>query len=296
VYERTQLDRRSPPTQAHLKCRRVLKGTTGHTGKIYSMAWCADSERVLSAAQDGKLMIWDARDGAKLGMANLKSNWVMTCAYSPSGTLVASGGLDNLCTIFEVEKMQTGEAVPVKELSGHAGFLSCCRFIDDKQLLTSSGDGTMMLWDIERGAKLGEFIGHGGDVTSIGLLRSKSAVATCSIDRTIKVWDLRDRRCVQTMSGHTGDINGLAVFPSEEAIGEWHCDITRTVCLPNTRERETRIVISSLSVFFFPFASTLAHTNKFIHVYICECISMFLHTGSHVPCRHGQRRLLGTAL
>lgn len=170
---------------------------------------------MLSAAQDGKLIVWDARDGEKLGAAALKSNWVMTCAFSPSGNFVASGGLDNTCTIWNTQKMDE----PAKELRGHSGFLSSCRFLDDKNMLTSSGDTTIAHWDIERGQKIGEFIGHSGDVTAIGLLRSRNAIVTCSIDCTVKVWDLRDRQCCQTMYGHTGDINSLCVFPSEDAVG-----------------------------------------------------------------------------
>ena len=32
-----------------------------------------------------------------------------------------------------------------KELQGHTGYLSCCRFLDDSKILTSSGD---MTWSV----------------------------------------------------------------------------------------------------------------------------------------------------
>ena len=31
----------------------------------------------------------------------LRSSWVMTCAYAPSGNFVACGGLDNICSIYK---------------------------------------------------------------------------------------------------------------------------------------------------------------------------------------------------
>lgn len=200
-----------PAVEVIYRCRRTMKG---HTGKIYSMSWCSDNERVVSAAQDGKLIVWDARDGEKLGAANLKSNWVMSSAFAPSGNLVASGGLDNICTVWRVDQLEQ----PAQELNGHAGFLSSCLFLDDKQILTSSGDTTIALWDIERGQKVAEFLGHAGDVSSIGLLPSRTALVSCSVDRTVKAWDLRERRCVQTMAGHEGDINDLSVFPGDNAL------------------------------------------------------------------------------
>jgi guanine nucleotide-binding protein G(I)/G(S)/G(T) subunit beta-1 len=73
-----------------LKCRRVLKG---HLAKIYSLAWNHDSRQVVSASQDGKLIIWNALTTYKLYAIPLRSHWVMTCAYSPTGNLVACGGL-----------------------------------------------------------------------------------------------------------------------------------------------------------------------------------------------------------
>jgi len=65
----------------------------------------------------------------------------MTCAYAPSGNFVACGGLDNICSIYSL-KTREGNVRVNRELSGHNGYLSCCRFLDDNQIVTSSGDMT----------------------------------------------------------------------------------------------------------------------------------------------------------
>ncbi len=49
-----------------------------------------------------------------------------------------------------------------KELAGHTGYLSCCRFVNDRQIITSSGDMSCALWDIEKGQRVMEFTGHSG--------------------------------------------------------------------------------------------------------------------------------------
>lgn len=87
----------------------------------------------------------------------------MTCAYSPSGGFVACGGLDNICSVYNLRSRD----VPIRvcrELNSHTGYLSCCRFLNDRQIVTSSGDMTCILWDIEAGTKLSEFSDHNGDV------------------------------------------------------------------------------------------------------------------------------------
>jgi len=70
----------------------------------------------------------------------------MTCAYAPSGNFVACGGLDNICSIYSL-KTREGNVRVSRELSGHNGYLSCCRFLDDNQIVTSSGD---MTWYVVR--------------------------------------------------------------------------------------------------------------------------------------------------
>lgn len=50
----------------------------------------------------------------------LRSSWVMTCAYAPSGNFVACGGLDNICSIYSL-KTREGNVRVSRELPGHTG-------------------------------------------------------------------------------------------------------------------------------------------------------------------------------
>ena len=77
--------------------RRTLRG---HLAKIYAMQWASDSRNLVSASQDGKLIVWDSYSTNKVHAIPLRSSWVMTCAYAPSGSYVACGGLDNICSIY----------------------------------------------------------------------------------------------------------------------------------------------------------------------------------------------------
>ena len=45
--------------------RRTLKG---HLAKVYSLQWADDSRNLVSASQDGKLIVWDARDNIRLNV------------------------------------------------------------------------------------------------------------------------------------------------------------------------------------------------------------------------------------
>eukprot|EP00048_Salpingoeca_helianthica_P016033 m.230095 g.230095 ORF g.230095 m.230095 type:complete len:342 (-) comp17916_c0_seq1:439-1464(-) len=200
-----------PLTKINMRVRRTLRG---HLAKIYALHWAADSRHLVSASQDGKLIVWDAWTSNKVNAIALRSSWVMTCAYAPSGDMVACGGLDNICTVFNLREEVDGQAKITKELVGHNGYLSCCRFINNRQILTSSGDMTCALWDIERGQRIMEFAGHAGDVMSLSLSPDKNMFLSSACDAQAKLWDLRDGRCRQTFKGHDGDINSIQFFPN----------------------------------------------------------------------------------
>jgi len=198
-----------------LRTRRTLKG---HLAKVYAMHWSEDKIHLVSASQDGKLVVWDARTTNKIHAIPLRSSWVMTCAYSPSGGFVACGGLDNICSVYNLKSRE----VPIRvsrELNSHTGYLSCCRFLSDRQIVTSSGDMTCILWDIEAGSRITEYNDHNGDVMSISLSPTdKNAFISGGCDATSKLWDMRTAKCVQTFTGHEGDINSVSFFPNGQSF------------------------------------------------------------------------------
>jgi guanine nucleotide-binding protein G(I)/G(S)/G(T) subunit beta-1 len=199
------------PKNQMMKSRKTLKG---HLAKIYAMHWSIDRRHLVSASQDGKLIIWDAYTTNKVHAIPLRSSWVMTCAYAPSGNYVACGGLDNICSIYNLNSNRDGPTRVSRELSGHSGYLSCCRFINDRSILTSSGDMTCMKWDIETGAKVTEFADHLGDVMSISINpTNNNTFISGACDAFAKLWDIRAGKAVQTFAGHESDINAIQFFP-----------------------------------------------------------------------------------
>ncbi|KYN16288.1 Guanine nucleotide-binding protein G(I)/G(S)/G(T) subunit beta-1 [Trachymyrmex cornetzi] len=205
-----------------MRTRRTLRG---HLAKIYAMHWGSDSRNLVSASQDGKLIVWDSYTTNKVHAIPLRSSWVMTCAYAPSGSYVACGGLDNICSIYSL-KTREGNVRVSRELPGHTGYLSCCRFYDDNQIVTSSGDMSCALWDIETGQQCTSFIGHTGDVMSLSLAPDTRTFVSGACDASAKLWDIREGSCKQTFPGHESDINAVTFFPNGYAFATGSDDAT----------------------------------------------------------------------
>ena len=198
---------RGPPVT---KVRRTLKG---HFGKITSLHWAGDSHRVVSASQDGNLLVWNAVSSNKLQSISLKSSYVMSVGIEQSkGNMVACGGLDNLCTIYKLDNPSVA-----MEMASHDGFLSCCRFLSEQSILTSSGDSTCIRWDIGSGRVVDTFAEHEADAMAISLRPGDQNVfVSCSVDKTVKVWDIRTpKRSTQTFTGHMSDVNGVDFMPAD---------------------------------------------------------------------------------
>ncbi|KAI9258927.1 guanine nucleotide-binding protein subunit beta [Phascolomyces articulosus] len=214
-----------PLPKLTLRVRRTLKG---HLAKVYALHWAQDQPQIVTASQDGKLLVWEAYTTHKICAIPLQSSWVMTCAHSPSGNLVASGGLDNVCTIYNL-KSREGPSRPARQLAGHTGYLSCCRFMNERQIITASGDTTIKLWDIDAGVKIHDFQEHSGDVMCLAVTKANPNIfLSGACDNVAKVWDTRDKRrkCVQTFTGHESDINAIDFFPDGAAFGTGSDDAT----------------------------------------------------------------------
>jgi len=205
-----------PAAKLNLRPRRILKG---HFAKVYAMHWSEDKRHLVSASQDGKLIVWNAYTTNKVHAIPLRSSWVMTCAYSPSGNLVACGGLDNICSVYNLKQKEA----PIRcqrELASHTGYLSCCRFISDRQIITSSGDMSCILWDIETGTLQERFEDHSGDVMSVSTSPiDKNIFISGACDSSAKLWDIRVGGPLKTFEGHTSDINAIQFFPNGQAFG-----------------------------------------------------------------------------
>lgn len=215
------------PGAINLKPVGILKG---HTNKIADFRWSRDSKLILSASQDGFMIVWDSLTGLKRSAIPLDSQWVLTCALSPSGALAASAGLNNNCTIY---RMPRGSAVQQNVTSifkGHTGYISGVEFVSESRVVTSSGDMTCALWDIPKAKRVREYSDHLGDVLAISIpvtnLSKNNMFASCGSDGYTFIWDVRSPSAVQQFSIGSCDSNCLKFFPDGNSVAVGYDDGT----------------------------------------------------------------------
>uniref|UniRef100_A0A673GHL3 Guanine nucleotide-binding protein subunit beta-1-like n=1 Tax=Sinocyclocheilus rhinocerous TaxID=307959 RepID=A0A673GHL3_9TELE len=197
-----------------MRTRRTLRG---HLAKIYAMHWGSDSRLLVSASQDGKLIIWDGYTTNKMHAIPLRSSWVMTCAYAPSGNYVACGGLDNICSTYSL-KTREGNVRVNRELAGHTGRVTFIYLLSHKAGIPKLHHA---LWDIETGQQTTSFTGHTGDVMSLSVSPDLKTFVSGACDASAKLWDEITGQQTTSFTGHTGDF-----FPNGNAFTTGSDDAT----------------------------------------------------------------------
>jgi WD40 repeat protein len=114
------------PLQLQLHQRRTLRG---HSGKVYAMQWSTDSNRIVSVAQDGKLIVWNAFAATREMALPLRSQWINSCSFAPSGQLVACCGLQGTCYVYRVA-VQLYSKKKKKDKKDLKSFFALFHFID----------------------------------------------------------------------------------------------------------------------------------------------------------------------
>ena len=101
----------------------------------------------------------------------------------------------------------------LKTLRSHTKMVDCLRMLSLGQLVSSSADGTIKIWDTAGGSCLKTLKGHTNHVFSLQMLPS-GQLASGSYDTTIKIWDTTAATCLKTLRGHTHYVFCLQMLPS----------------------------------------------------------------------------------
>ncbi|KAB8184488.1 caspase, EACC1-associated type [Microbispora catharanthi] len=219
-----------------------------HDSGIFSMALSPDRKTLATGHGDNKIRLWDVATGRlentlvghsqgreTLGTGPSPSvagvGAIPALAFSPDGTILASGGVDTTVRLWNPE---TGDSRQV--LNSHNGFVEAVAFDTDGTTLASAGlDRTVELWDVKTsrttGALTGRF-GDGGPLSGVTVAafrpRHGRTIATNSLaTTTVLIWDTSTRHVVTTVSGHTlGHVTALCYSPDGTILASGGYDHT----------------------------------------------------------------------
>lgn len=226
---------------------REIQRLEGHTDRVWGLAWnpttggsTGKPAMLASCSGDKTVRIWQqsTATGSFVCQAVLEethTRTVRSCAWSPSGNLLATASFDATTAIWE----QNGnEFECVSTLEGHENEVKSVSWNASGSLLaTCSRDKTVWIWAVLPGNEfdcVSVLQGHTQDVKMVQWHPSVDVLFSCSYDNTVKVWvedgDSDDWHCIQTIeesnNGHSSTVWSLAFNDSGDKMVSCSDDLT----------------------------------------------------------------------
>ena len=134
---------------------------------------------------------------------------VTSVAFSPDGSLLASGSLDTTIRLWNVSNFMLNRTI-----TGHTGAVNDVAFSPDGLTLVSASlDKTVGIWSPSSGEEKMRFMDHTDAVTSVAFSPDGKTLASGSADTTIRLWDTHTGEHQQTLAGHTDRVTSVAFNP-----------------------------------------------------------------------------------
>jgi WD40 repeat protein len=180
-----------------------LKATLAPAPPLRSAAFSADGTKILAAAANGRIRIFDAATGAQLarfaGFGTLNS-----AAFSRDGTRIVTANDDGTARILDVS---SGKVTVVLTPPGGNGYaVSSAAFSPDgKLVVTTYADGTARIWDARTGRQIRALTAEQGHVL-LGAAFSPDGkrVVTASSRGTARIYNARTGAQVRLLPGSLG--------------------------------------------------------------------------------------------
>lgn len=199
---------------------RELRALEGHTGLVKSLAFSPDGKTLASASFDGGVKIWSASDGREARTLRLGSGLKATAAaFAPDGRTLLAASSDRSVRSFDTETWtQTRESRGVADSEDAEAPSEVAAFsADARQMVTSNGDKTIQLRDLNSDAGARVFESYSSGVYATAFSPDRHWFATAGKDKTVRVWEIATGRKVRTLTGHTGWVTSLA-FNSDSTL------------------------------------------------------------------------------
>ncbi|MCX6047415.1 MAG: BTAD domain-containing putative transcriptional regulator [Chloroflexi bacterium] len=256
----------------------ILRTMRGHIQGVNSVSCAPDGGTIAIAGQDGKVRLlplallappaegvtqqvartaWPTepdpkpRIPAEVQVFANHTKEVSAVAFSPNGTLLASGGADHTICLWQAQRGTLQQV-----LVGHRNWVRSLAFHPNgKLLLSSSSDWSVRIWDIASGEQIHILQTQKGSTWSVALSPNGETVAAGTTTHTIYLWPTYTVDQAIALHGHNAWVTTVAFSPDGQTLASGSGD--QTVRLWDSATGEARAVFNGhngwvFSVVFSP--------------------------------------------
>ena len=197
-------------------------------------------DKVAIAEDSFTLALWNTKTGRKLstltgpaeriqagGFIGPDSNRVISLAFSPDGTQLATGRLDRSVRLWDTAGNSEPILLQKQSLSGDllrthqelVGGPDVLLFSPDGKILACGAGQHVKLWDTTTGELITAFTAHIGFIEYLAFSTDGSMLASASKDGTIKYWNIKTGEPLQShITRHTSWIKDTAFLNNSSKL------------------------------------------------------------------------------
>lgn len=201
-----------------IQTRTLLRTFTIHTGRIAGLAFGANGRRLVSAAADRRVILWDMQSGAIIERLSNHTDWVNDITYSSDGRMALSASDDATLILWNTDTESPGFGHAIRQFTGHTQWvLAVALSPDDSLAVSASYDGRVIVWDVATGARIRQFTGHSGVVNDVAFHPNGQWVISsgCQLVQQrcvgeLLIWHVRTGEIVATLDYGNTSADGFA--------------------------------------------------------------------------------------
>lgn len=180
----------------------VIKEIKAHREPVFDIKLSHDGKILASTAWDGVISLWKTDTWERYNYIYNEGASTYVLDFTENDAYLVVGMLDKTLRLWEVETKRF-----VKEFVGHTDIVTSIQVSDD-EILTTSWDGSIILWDLYSGLIKRRFF---SDRPVFGGVMLDDQMVTAGADRKVSFWDKRSGKQIGTLGGHQAEINGLEI-------------------------------------------------------------------------------------
>ncbi|CAI0377439.1 unnamed protein product [Linum tenue] len=190
----------------------LLEELKGHEAQV-SCVRMLSGERVLTAAHDGTVKMWDVRTDTCVATVGRCSSAVLCMEYDDSTGILAAAGRDAVANVWDI---RAGKQM--HKLSGHTKWIRSVRMVGDT-LITGSDDWTARVWSVSRGTCDAVLACHAGPILCVEYSAADRGIITGSTDGLLRFWEHDEGgvKCLRNDTIHSASI--LSINAGEHWLG-----------------------------------------------------------------------------
>jgi periodic tryptophan protein 2 len=181
-----------------------------------TIAYSPEGQRIITAADDGKIKVWDVNSGFCIVTFTEHSSGVTAAEFAKRGNVLFTASLDGSIRAWDLiryRNFRTFTAPTRLSFSSLAvdpsGEVVCAGSIDSFDI---------HIWSVQTGQLLDRLSGHEGPVSSLAFAPDGGTLVSGSWDKTVRVWSIFARTQTSEPLQLMADVLCIAFRPDSKQI------------------------------------------------------------------------------